>query len=59
MVKEYTRRPGVIVRMLAGGMLVLLSLPLLLPLIVGTLISGAINGVYELARGRRSAGQDE
>lgn len=57
MLKENTRRPGVIVRMLVGGMLVLLSLPILLPLIVGTLITGAIHGVRALA-GRRSAGRD-
>ena len=42
-----------IVRVLVGGMLVLLSLPILLPLIFGTLITGAIHGLRALG-GRRS-----
>ena len=43
-----------IVRMLIGGMLVVLSLPILAPLIVGTLITRAIHGVNAWARKRRS-----
>ena len=57
MLEEHARTPGVILRMLVGGMLVLLSLPLLLPLIVGTLVTGVINGVYVLTRRSRSNGQ--
>ena len=56
MVKEHTRRPGVIVRMLVGGMLIVLSLPLISPLIVGTVITRAIYGVYVLTR-RLTAGR--
>jgi hypothetical protein len=58
-VKEYTPKPGVIMRTLVGGMLVLLSLPLLLPLIVGTLITGAINRVYVMTRRLKSNGQSD
>lgn len=59
MLKEHTRTPGGIARLLVGGMLVLLSLPLLLPLIIGTLITGAINGLYVLTRRLRSNGQSD
>jgi hypothetical protein len=46
--------------MLIGGMLVVMSLPILAPLIVGTLVTGAIHGVHELTRNRRSdQGRDE
>ena len=40
--------------MLIGGVLLLLSLPLLSPLIVGTVIVGAIRGVYVSAQRVRS-----
>jgi hypothetical protein len=43
-----------IVRMLIGGMLVVLLLPILAPLIAGTLVTRAIHGVHALTRGRRS-----
>ena len=46
MVNQHQRRRDVIVRMLIGGVLLLLSLPVLSPLIVGTLITRAIYGVY-------------
>lgn len=59
MVNESTRRPGVIVRTLVGGMLVLLSLPILAPLIAGTLITGAINRVYVVTRRLKSNGQSD
>ena len=48
-----------IVRMLIGAMLVILSAPILAPLILGTLITGAINGAYVLARRLRSDGQSD
>ena len=49
-----------IVRMLVGGALVVLSLPILAPLIVGTLLTGAIDRVHALTRKRRSGqGPDE
>jgi len=57
--KEHTRTLGGIARLLVGGMLVLLSLPLLLPLIIGTLITGAINGLYVLTRRLRSNEQSD
>jgi hypothetical protein len=40
----------VILRMLIGGMLVLLSLPLLSPLIVGAVITRVIQGVCVLTQ---------
>jgi hypothetical protein len=49
----------VIVRTLVGGMLVLLSLPILAPLIAGTLITGAINRVYVVTRRLKSNGQSD
>ena len=59
MLKEHTRTLGAIARLLVGGTLALLSLPLLLPLIIGTLITGAINGLYVLTRRLRSNGQSD
>lgn len=50
MVNQQPRGRGMIVRVLIGGMLVLLSLPLLSPLIFGALITRAIHGVYVLTR---------
>jgi tetrahydromethanopterin S-methyltransferase subunit E len=44
------RRRGVAVRMIIGGMLVVLLLPILAPLIVGALVTRAIHGVYVLTR---------
>jgi hypothetical protein len=38
-------------RMIAGGALVLVSLPLLAPLILGTLITRAVRGVFVLTHG--------
>ena len=45
MVNQQQRRRGVVVRTLIGGMLVVLLLPILEPLIVGTLITRTIHGV--------------
>ena len=42
-------------RVLIGGMLVVLLLPILAPLIVGALVTRAIHGVYVL---RRRLGSD-
>jgi len=38
------------VRMLIGGVLVVLLLPILAPLIIGALVTEAIHGVYVLTR---------
>lgn len=54
MVNQHQPRRAVILRMLIGGVLLLLSLPLLSPLIVGTVIAGAIRGVYVSAQRLRS-----
>ena len=56
MVDRQPRTRDVIVRMLAGGTLVVLSLPILAPLIVGAIVTWPIYGVY---RWRRSHGSDE
>jgi hypothetical protein len=58
-VNRQPRTRWVIVRMLFGGMMVLLSLPLLSPLMVGTLITRAIYGVDVLTRGLRSDGHGD
>jgi hypothetical protein len=49
-VNRQPRRRGVVVRVLIGGMLVVLLLPILAPLIVGTLVTRAIHGVSVLTR---------
>lgn len=51
MVNRQPRRRGAVVRVLIGGRLVGLSLPILAPLIVGTLVTRAIHGVYVLTLG--------
>ena len=55
MVNRQPRRRGVAVRMLTGGTLLVLLLPILAPLIVGALVTRAIHGVYVL---RRRLGSD-
>ncbi|HEY2201348.1 MAG TPA: hypothetical protein VGH56_05640 [Solirubrobacteraceae bacterium] len=50
MVNQPARRRDVIVRMLIGGVLVVLLLPILAPLILGTLVTRAIQGVFALTR---------
>lgn len=57
MIDPQPRLRVVIPRMLIGGMLVLLSLPLLLPLIVGTVVTRLIVGVSRLTRRAGSDGR--
>ena len=59
MVNREQRSRGVIVRALIGGLMVLLELPLLSPLIVGTLVAWTVRGVYVLTRRLRSAGHGD
>jgi hypothetical protein len=54
------RTRGTILRALIGGILVVWSLPILAPLIVGALITRAIHGVCALTRGHGSdRGRDQ
>lgn len=56
MIDQHPRRRVVILRMLIGGTLVLLSLPLLGTLIVGAAITRAIQGACVVTQRLRSEG---
>lgn len=53
MLKSTGRNQGFVIRLLCAGVWLLLSLPLLAPLLVGTLITGAIHRVWLWKESRR------